>query len=339
MKLIRAGILMVSMLLVMNITTAQRFKSVVFNSLDSITAVEYGRALNIKGNSESLLMDLIFPQGDTMKKRPLVVFIHGGGFQNNSRKGSYSAMVCQGFAKRGFVTATIDYRLGIENQKTEADYANALYRAQQDGRAAIRYLKKHAAQYGIDTNQVFLTGSSAGSKTAMAIAYMDESELPAGIDIQKWGTLEGTGGIEGFSSKVHGVMNAWGAMIDFNWIKKGDAPLFNTSGTMDKTVAFDSSFGYHGFKYGGYILYQHCLALGIPTGWRPFYGAGHTLDNNKAKQDSCFQSMVEWLYPLLAINQSKITKLAIDNNIQFQRDENLWRSRSFSLLHRRSTHR
>ena len=79
-------------------------------------------------------------------------------------------MVCQGFAKRGFVTATIDYRLGIENQKTEVDYANALYRAQQDGRAAIRFLKKHATQYCIDTNKVFLTGSSSGSKTAMAIA-------------------------------------------------------------------------------------------------------------------------------------------------------------------------
>lgn len=339
MKLIRPVAMVLLMLLFMNISTAQRFKAAVFETVDSINALEYGRAMNIKGNVESLLMDLIFPQGDTMKKRPLVVFIHGGGFQNNSRKGSYSAIVCQGFAKRGFVTATIDYRLGIENQKSEADYANALYRAQQDGRAAIRYLKKHAAQYGIDTNQVFLTGSSAGSKTAMAIAYMDESELPAGIDIQKWGPLEGTGGSEGFSSKVHGVMNAWGAMIDFNWIKKGDAPLFNTSGTMDNTVAFDSSFGYHGFKYGGYILYQHCITLGNPTGWRPFYGAGHTLDNNKAKQDSCFQSMVEWLYPLLAINQSKITKLAIDNNIQFQRDENLWRSRSVSLLHRRSTHR
>jgi len=339
MKLIRPVAMVLLMLLFMNISTAQRFKAAVFQTVDSINAIAYGSAINIKGSAETLLMDLIFPQGDTMKKRPLVVFIHGGGFQSNSRKGSYSAMVCQGFAKRGFVTATIDYRLGIENQKTEADYANALYRAQQDGRAAIRYLKKHAAQYGIDTNQVFLTGSSAGSKTAMAIAYMDESELPAGIDIQKWGSLEGTGGSEGYSSKVHGVMNAWGAMIDFNWIKKGDAPLFNTSGTMDKTVAFDSSFGYHGFKYGGYILYQQCLSLGIPTGWRPFYGAGHTLDNNKAKQDSCFQSMVEWLYPLLAINPSKITKLAIDNNIQFQRDENLWRSHSVSLLHRRSTHR
>jgi len=172
----------------------------------------------------------------------------------------------------------------------------------------------------------------------MAIAYMDEAELPAGIDIQKWGSLEGASGSEGFSSKVHGVMNAWGAMIDFNWIKKGDAPLFNTSGTMDKTVAFDSSFGYHGFKYGGYILYQHCLSLGIPTAWRPFYGAGHTLDNDKIKQDSCFQSMAEWLYPLLAINQPKMTKLAMENNIQFHRDENLWRSRSLGLLHRRSTH-
>jgi hypothetical protein len=339
MKLIRPVAMVLLMVLFINISTAQRFKAPVFETVDSINAIAYGSAMNIKGSAETLLMDLIFPQGDTMKKRPLVIFIHGGGFQNNSRKGSYSAMVCQGFAKRGYVTATIDYRLGIENQKSNDDYANALYRAQQDGRAAIRFLKKHATQYGIDTNQVFLTGSSAGSKTALAIAYMDEAELPAGINKAKWGPLEGTGGSEGYSSKVHGVMNAWGAMIDFNWIKKGDAPLFNTSGTMDKTVAFDSSFGYHGFKYGGYILYQHCLSLGISTGWRPFYGAGHTLDNNKAKQDSCFQSMVEWLYPLLAINQSKITKLALDNNIQFQRDENLWRSRSFSLLHRRSTHR
>ena len=339
MKLMRLVALMMLMVFFMKSTTAQRFREPVFDALDSVNALEYGRAMNIKGNVESLLMDLIFPQGDTMKKRPLVIFIHGGGFQSNSRKGSYSAMVCQGFAKRGFVTATIDYRLGIENQKTEADYANALYRAQQDGRAAIRFLKKHAAQYGIDTNQVFLTGSSAGSKTAMAIAYMDEFEMPDGIDIQKWGPLEGAAGIEGFSSKVHGVMNAWGAMIDFNWIKKGDVPLFNTSGTMDRTVAFDSSFGYHGFKYGGYILYQHCLSLGIPTAWRPFYGAGHTLDNDKIKQDSCFHSMVEWLYPLLAINQPKMTKLAIENSFQFHSDENLWRSRSLGLLYRRATHR
>jgi len=88
MKLIRAVAMLLLMVFFINISTAQRFRAPVFDALDSINAITYGSAINIKGNSESLLMDLIFPQGDTMKKRPLVIFIHGGGFQNNSRKGS-----------------------------------------------------------------------------------------------------------------------------------------------------------------------------------------------------------------------------------------------------------
>jgi lysophospholipase L1-like esterase len=100
-------------------------------------------------------------------------------------------------------------------------------------------------------------------------------------------------------------MNNWGAIIDYKWIQKGDAPLFNAAGTEDKTVPYDSSYDYHGFKYGPFILYQRCLALGIPTGWRPFYGTGHTLDNKKDKQDSCIQSMAAWLYTQLKINKGK----------------------------------
>lgn len=77
-----------------------------------------------------------------------MIFIHGGGFQNNSKTGGYSAIVCQGFAKRGYVSATIDYRLGVEKSgtdssgkpaKTNTDYWEALYRAQQDGKAAVRF--------------------------------------------------------------------------------------------------------------------------------------------------------------------------------------------------------
>jgi lysophospholipase L1-like esterase len=212
------------------------------------------------------------------------------------------------------VTSTIDYRLGVEKsgigddgkkEKTNKDYAEALYRAQQDGKAAIRFFRKNADKYGIDTSQIFLTGSSAGSKTCMAIAYMDEDEVPKDVDQKKWGSLEGKSGNEGYSSQVYGVMNAWGAMIDYHWIEKGDVPLFNTAGTADKTVPYDSSYDYHGFKYGAYILFQHCLSLGIPSGWRPFVNTGHTLDNNKTKQDSCVQSMAAWLYTQLKINKGK----------------------------------
>ncbi|MEY2903395.1 MAG: hypothetical protein RLY89_2501, partial [Bacteroidota bacterium] len=50
------------------------------------------------------------------------------------------------------------------------------------------------------------------------------------------------------------------------------------------------------FKYGSTILYQQAKVLGIPTGLRLFEGAGHTLDNNRLKQDSALQYLSNWLY-------------------------------------------
>lgn len=284
----------------------KRFQSEAFTTIDSVTNVQYGKAINLKGKEEKLVLDIIMPpQTDSLKYRPLIIFIHGGGFKNNSKNGSYSSMLCNSFAKRGYVTATIDYRLGVGKENTNKDYFEAMYRAQQDGKAAIRFFRRYAEQYGIDTSQIFITGSSAGSKTCMAIGYMDDNEIPKEIDKEKWGTLEGNSGNEGYSSKAQAVMNAWGAIPDLGWINRGEPPLFTTAGTEDKTVPYDSSFDYHGFKYGSYILYEKCLSLGIPTGWRPFYNTGHTLDNNKVKQDSCIQSMAAWLYTQLKINKGK----------------------------------
>ncbi len=166
------------------VTNAQkRYKEEVFTNVDSMLNIQYGEAKNLKGDYEQLLLDIFLPpQNDTIIRRPLLIFIHGGGFQNNSKTGSYSSLVCQSFAKRGYVTATIDYRLGVNKSKTNTDYAEAMYRAQQDGKAAIRFFRRYADKYGIDTSQVFITGSSAGSKTCLAIAYMNEEEIPKEVD-------------------------------------------------------------------------------------------------------------------------------------------------------------
>jgi lysophospholipase L1-like esterase len=284
----------------------KRFQSEIFTTVDSVVDIQYGQAVNLKGQEEKLILDIITPpKADTMKHRPLLLFIHGGGFVDNTRKGAFSARLLETFARSGYVTATIDYRLGVDKTKGDVGYAEALYRAQQDGKAAIRFFKRYANKYGVDTSQIFIIGSSAGSMTCLGIAYMDEDEVPKEVDRTKWGTLEGASGNEGYSAKVQGVLNCWGSMIDYRWIEKGDAPLFNAAGTQDKTVPYDSSFAYHNFKYGPYILYQHCLQIGNPTAWRPFYGAGHTLDNNKAKQDSCLREMSAWLFTQLAINKGK----------------------------------
>jgi len=110
-------------------------------------------------------------------------------------------------------------------------------------------------------------------------------------------------------------VNCWGAMIDYKWIKTGDAPLFCIAGTADKTVPYDSSYNYHGFKYGSTILYQHALRQGIATGLRLFYNAGHTLDNNKTKQDSALQDLSAWLFTQLSINAPENQKFLNGNQI------------------------
>lgn len=282
---------------------AQRFKDNTFSRIDSVVDVHYGEALNIKNDQEKLYLDLYMPSNDTLKKRPVLLFFHGGGFQNGNRKQAMAQNITKLFASKGYVTVSVSYRLGIEKTKSDKDYAEALYRAQQDGRTAIRFLKANADKWGLDTAQFFLTGTSAGAKTCLAIAYMDNHEIPGEVDVQKWGGREGDNIFMNYSSSVKGVMNLWGGMINYKWINNGDVPLYNTAGTLDKTVPFDSSYAYHGFKYGPYILYRHCLEKGIATAWRPFYGVGHTLDTKKANLDSCFQEMGVWLYTRLAINK------------------------------------
>ena len=290
------------------ITKAQetkRFRDEVFPGYDSVVNLTYGRAINLKGESEELKLDVFTPPaGDTLKKRPVLVFIHGGGFVNGNRKLALGRRICETFAQKGFVTASISYRLGVATSGKGNGHLEAMYRAQQDARGAIRYLRSRAAEFGIDTSQIFITGTSAGAMTCLGMAYMDEHEVPASIDRAKWGSLEGTSGPAGYTSRVQGVINNWGAIPDTAWIDEGDTPLFNTGGTADKTVPYDNSFSYNGMGFGPLPLYERCLTKGVPTGLRPFYGAGHTLDGVKQKLDSCILEMGEWLYTRLKIHGS-----------------------------------
>ncbi len=273
-----------------------RLDDLVFSVIDSIKNIEYGNAINLKGENEKLLLDIYSPQNDTLTKRPLIVFVHGGGFVSGDKAIGYPLLFSRGLAYRGYVSASINYRLGVAQPQTDTTTFEAMYRAVQDAKAAIRFFRKNAAQYNIDTTQIFIMGGSAGAMTALQLAYMDENEVPKNIDQQKWGSLEGTSGNESYSSKVKGVVNCWGAMIDYNWIKAGDAPLFNVHGTADKLVPFDSSFSYHGFKFGSNILLERALDLGIPTGLKSFENSGHTLDNDTNKQNQALVEISHWLY-------------------------------------------
>lgn len=288
-----------------------RYKSEIFTEFDTISNVQYGEAINLSNETEKLLLTVYTPKLDVEKKRPMLIFIHGGGFVNGDKSKGFQVKFSKYFAKRGYVTSAINYRLGVNKTKTDTDYAEAMFRAVQDAKAAVRFFRKHADEYGIDPNQIFISGGSAGGMTALQLAYMDQNEVPVTVDQNKWGNLEGNSGNEGFSSKVSGVINCWGAMIDINWIKSGDVPLFGICGNADLTVSYDGTFSYHGFKYGSKNIYDYALSLGIPTKLKIFDGAGHNIGSDN--QNIALEEVNEWLFGLLK-NTSPIANTKTEIN-------------------------
>jgi hypothetical protein len=154
--------------------------------------IVYGIAKDFfTGVSDTLMMDVFYPDTitDTMSIRPFVLLIHGGAFIAGDRSEMYYQ--CMEFARRGFVTATINYRLGWNCTGTDFLsicllcgnlYPNikvATYEAAQDGRAAMRYIDAHSSNYKIDSDNYFIGGASAGSITALHVAYWDQQEADA----------------------------------------------------------------------------------------------------------------------------------------------------------------
>ena len=107
-----------------------------------------------RGNRK-LLLDVFRPAAKTVKKRPAVMIIHGGGWRSGNRMQHYP--LAQRLAALGYVCFTPEYRLS-----TEALYPAAVH----DLKAALRWMKANATTYGIDTTKIAVAGFSAGGELA-----------------------------------------------------------------------------------------------------------------------------------------------------------------------------
>ncbi|MEI6949295.1 alpha/beta hydrolase [Paraflavisolibacter sp. H34] len=115
-----------------------------------------------KAGDRNLLIDAFYPAGAQTKSkvtasaaRPAVVIIHGGGWRSGNRTQHYP--LAQRLAALGYVCFTPEYRLS-----TEALYPAAV----DDLKSAIRWVKAHSKEYGVDTSRVAVLGFSAGGELA-----------------------------------------------------------------------------------------------------------------------------------------------------------------------------
>lgn len=148
------------------------------DGLTVIRDIKYGSAVDSQGVTQDLLMDLYLPPAGGPAARPTTITIHGGGFVGGSRADTNG--VSKEYALRGYVSASIEYRLdkrpgGTAGPGQLAAAANGI----DDGMEAVRWLKAHAAEYRIDPSRMAAIGYSAGGAIALGMALGDD-QTPGG---------------------------------------------------------------------------------------------------------------------------------------------------------------
>lgn len=236
---------------------AERYRAEIFSAVNVTKDLRYGEAVNLStGKNEVLYLDLYQPSGDNAPARAVVIWIHGGGFKNQKDKGdAFFTTLAKRFAQRGYVTASIDYR--IYGSIT----ADAVRQAYEDAKAAVRWLRANAKLYRLDTTRVAVGGKSAGAITSLMATYAEPL---------------GNSGSPGHSSAVSACIEMAG-LFDTAEMEKGEPPVLIIHGTKDNNVPFASST----------LIKSQAELLGIPYDYRPVQGGDHDLSDH-------MEELVQW---------------------------------------------
>jgi len=232
--------------------------------------VTYGNA-----GSVALKLDIYYPKSAT-EAVPAVVYVHGGAWIQGDKAIGAGANEIPELVNRGFLVVSVDYRLAPQHK----------WPAQiEDVKCAIRFLRAHAAEYGINPQRIGAWGGSAGGHL---VAMLGTTDASVG--------LEGTGGYAEESSRVQAVVDMFGpadlsvlfrgyrgdlleqvfGTADPNsqiarlaspvtYVSADDPPFLILQGDKDNVVPLEQS----------QILYDRLLAGGVPASMVVVKNAGH----------------------------------------------------------------
>ncbi len=243
------------------------FKDIVYKEVD-------GRALKLD----------IYERKDLDRAAPLLIFIHGGGWKSG-KKEDYRVYTLA-FAQRGYVTASISYRLsGV------AKYPAAI----EDVKCAVRWLRAHAEDYGFAPDKIALIGGSAGGHLSLLAGYADEDAFSAPCDADASSRVQAVVDLYGpvdltteyarghdlttsfFGVSYEEAPELYRQASPLSWITPDDPPTLIFQGTIDDLVPVSQSDTLHAaLDRAGLFNEYHRL-----KGWP------HTMDLSKKVNEYC----------------------------------------------------
>ena len=157
------------------------------------------------GEARKEKLDLYFPAGEARADRAAVVFIHGGGFTGGDKAEYRSASVSADLCRAGYVVVSCNYVLGSKDKPGVWPQNIA------DCRNAVRWVRAHAKELGVNPDKIGVAGGSAGGYFALMVGLSDDRAGPGGDPSAK------------VSAKVSGIIDMYG-VVNFSKHGKGDVP-------------------------------------------------------------------------------------------------------------------
>ncbi len=233
-----------------------------------------------------LKLDVYHPDNNTVN-RPVFMFIHGGGFKGGIKHKPEIIDLANYYASRGWVFVSIDYRTteelgsiqdmtptevvtyykgiapqewvenalqGAENSE-QVQQAIAMYMAQRDAKAALRWIVANANSYSINTDYITVGGASAGAITTVALGISNEEDFRDEITIADDSTISTTNINETYV--VKSMVYFWGSNIKLD--------VYEAVYNLEQYDRYDSNdpelFMGHGEAYDAVTPYEGALEL------------------------------------------------------------------------------
>ncbi|MDA8972662.1 alpha/beta hydrolase [Saprospiraceae bacterium] len=316
------------------IVKAESFYSVLKN--ENIT---YADGLSHDESSTSsfpipLKLDVYFPNNNSTN-RPVFMFIHGGGFTGGFKHKPEIVDMANYYASRGWVFISIDYRtteeLGIiqgmtpeelliyyrgiapqewieyalQGAQTQSQVmqAIAMYLAQRDAKAALRWIVANSNTYNVNTDFITVGGASAGAITTIALGISNQEDFRSEITISDDPTLATTNLNETY--KVRSMVYFWGSNIKLDVFEAvyelnqydrydlNDPELFMGHGTaQDFVTPYDEALELQGI-FDSLDIHNKLVTLLQPNGNPAGHGAWDAIVDEKGLSELTFDFLIE----------------------------------------------